>query len=206
MIVKAAIKFLLTYSDAQLITTVRGLVEGITNNANFPSPTPKLDLVTTALDAFVVAVADAANGGKELTAMKDAKRRELVSVVRQLASYVTIAADGDLTKLLSAAFPIQKPTRSKIGMLPAPEVPRLKLGPKSGQMDASTIPMVGGYVYNWRAALASAPTVYVKTAQTTGARYLFEELTPGEAYIVDVSVVGSAGMSDWSGSAELMVV
>ena len=206
MIVKAAIGFLSSYSDAQLITTVRALVEGLTNNANFPAPTPKLDIVTTALDAFVVAVADAANGGKELTSMKNAKRRELASVVRQLASYVTITSDGNLTTLLSAAFPVQKPNRSKIGVLPAPEVPHVKLGPKSGQMDASTTPLVGGYVYNWRAALASAPTVYVKVAQTTGARHLFEELTPGQTYIVQVSVVGSAGMSDWSGSAELMVV
>ena len=40
----------------------------------------------------------------------------------------------------------------------------------------------------------------------TAASYVFENLTPGQIYLVDVNVVGSAGPSDYSDAAELMVV
>ena len=66
--------------------------------------------------------------------------------------------------------------------------------------------MPNGYTYNWRVALASAPTAYVVEQQTTAASDIFEGLTPGQIYVVDVNVVGSAGPSDWSDAAQLMVV
>ena len=82
MIVKSAIGFLMTDNDAQLIVDVQSAVTGLTGNASFPTPAPALTVVTTALNAFTVALADAGNGGKELTSIKNAKRAELVSLMR----------------------------------------------------------------------------------------------------------------------------
>jgi hypothetical protein len=70
----------------------------------------------------------------------------------------------------------------------------------------ATLPVASGYTYNWRVALASASTVAVQQGQTTAARNTFANLTPGQIYLVDVNVVGSAGPSDWSDAAQLMVV
>jgi len=67
-------------------------------------------------------------------------------------------------------------------------------------------PVKGGYAYNWRVALASAPTVYVQTAQTTGGRTKFAGLTPGHVYNIEANVVGAAGVSDWSDAGSLMVI
>jgi hypothetical protein len=193
-------------SDAQLIVDVQSAIEGLTGNASFPTPAPALTVVTTALNAFTVALADAGNGGTELTSIKNAKRAELVSLMRQLGSYVTVTAGGDMTKLLSSGFPYQKPTRSTIGALPAPYTPVLKLGPHTGELDASISPIYGAYTYNWRVALASSPTTYVRTVQTTGGRILFDGLTVGQVYNVEANAVGSAGPSDWSDAAGLMVI
>jgi predicted phage tail protein len=55
-------------------------------------------------------------------------------------------------------------------------------------------------------ALASVPTVYVQTAQTTAARNTFSGLAPGQVYAVEVNAVGSAGASNWSNAADLMVI
>ncbi len=55
--------------------------------------------------------------------------------------------------------------------------------------------MDGAYAYNWRVALASAPTVYVQTTQATGARHTFVGLTGGEIYNVELNALGSAGAS-----------
>jgi hypothetical protein len=206
MVVKTQISFLNTHGDDQLIGDTQGVINGLTNNPNFATPVPALADVSTALAAFTTAVADAVNGGKEQTAAKKARRAELAALLRQLASYVTITSNGDMEKLLSSGFPYQKPTRTPVGTLPAPDAPTLRFGIKSGQLDATIAPVYGSSAYNWRLALASAPAVFVQTAQTTGGRYLFEGLTPGQTYSVQASAVGSAGPSDWSDAADLMVV
>jgi hypothetical protein len=178
----------------------------MTGNANYPDPTPALPVVQTVLDAFNVAIANAAKGGTELTAIKNAKRAELVALLRQLSVYVTGACDGDLAKLISSGFPIQKPTRTPVGPLPAPVTPVVKQGNLSGSIDASTPPMVGAYSYGWRVALASAPDTDVQTQQTSAARTTLDGLTAGLAYIVEVNAVGAAGTSDWSNAAQIIVV
>jgi hypothetical protein len=206
MIVKPAIGFLSSSSDALLLTGAQTVVNSMTKNPDYPTPTPTLATVTTAINDFTTAIADAANGGKEETAIKYAKRAELVSFLRQLASYVGVTCGGDMAKLLSSGFPTQKPTRTPIGVLGPPDAPVATPGPKKGQMEAVSAPVFGAYTYNWRVALASAPTVFVQEVQTTASRNIFSGLTPGQIYTVQLNAVGSAGPSDWSDDGETMVV
>ena len=206
MIVKAAIGFLSYDSDAVLVNKTQAVLSNVTGNPNFSTPSPSLETIQTALTAFIVALSEAANRGREEVAIKNAKRAELVSLMRQLASYITVASNGDMAKLLSSEFPHIKPTRSPIGALPTPAAPAIRLGVQSGQLSATVLPVYGAQSYNWRVALSSAPQTYVQTAQTTGGRKLFTGLTPGQTYSVQVSAVGAAGPSDWSDDAELMVI
>ena len=206
MITKPSIGFVTRDTDALLLTNTETIVTAMTNNADYPTPSPALAVVTTAANAFSVALAEAADGGREKTAIKNAKRAELVALLRQLGAYVALTCGNDLAKLLGSGFPVQKPTRTPVGVLPAPVTPVVSQGSRSGELYASSSPLNGAYTYNWRAALASAPTVHVQTAQTTGARHTFSGLTPGQLYIVDVNAVGSAGASNWSNAAELMVI
>jgi len=206
MIVKAAIGFLATASDNQLIGDVQSAITGLTDNPNFTSPKPTLAAVQTALGEFTTAVAEAVNGGRVLVAAKNAKRAELVSLMRQLASYVTVTSNGDMKTLLSSGFPYQKPVRTRVGTLPAPAAPTLRRGALSGQLDASASPVYGAGSYNWRISLASKPDEFVQTAQTMGGRHSFKGLTPGQSYNVQVNAVGSVGPSDWSVASAAMVV
>ena len=207
MVVKAAISFLREDTDADFIVNVGTALDGTgAETGTFPNPVPPINTVKTALDDFVVAKGEAVKGGKQATAVKKAKRAIVVSLMRQLANYVTDTSDGDMTKLLSSKFPTQKPTRQRVGKLTTPSTPTLKYTKISGELDASTPPITGAYTYNWRLALATAPDVYVQTAQTIGGRNLFAELTPGQNYLVQVCAVGAAGPSDWSNTAKLMVV
>ena len=127
-------------------------------------------------------------------------------MLRQLANYVSATANGDLETLISSGFPIQKTTRTPVGPLPPPYAPYLSQGPVTGSLRAVLSPVYGAFTYNWRLALASAPNVYVKTAQTTGGRVMFEGLTPGQTYFLQANALGAAGTSDWSDVATLMVV
>ena len=205
MVVKPAIGFLSSDNDAQLITDTETIIVAMTNNPAYPSPAPTLAIVTAAKNDFATAVANAANGGTTLTLIKNEKRAALVALMRELDIYVHMACKGNLADLQTSGFPTWKPTRMPVGQLPAPAAPLLSLGVRSGQLAASTPPVPNGYTYNWRVSTGTPPVITVRV-QTTAASNLFENLTPGQIYLVDVNVVGSAGPSDYSDAAQLMVV
>jgi hypothetical protein len=83
MVVKAAIGFLTLDSDDQLIGDVQSAINGLTDNPNFATPAPALAVVSTALGAFTTALAHAVNGGTQMTVAKNARRAELVSLMRR---------------------------------------------------------------------------------------------------------------------------
>ena len=206
MIVKPSISFLITDSDADLIVDCNGVITGLTGNASFATPVPGIPVVQTALDEFVAAEAAAVGGGVVLTATKNDKRADLVALMRELASYVQVTCKGDLTVLLSSGFPIQKPQRNPIGVLPAPSNLTVALGMQTGELDAAVAPVFGASIYNWRISTAAAPSVVLQSAQTTAASNSFTGLTPGVVYNVEANVVGAAGPSDWSAPVPQMAV
>ena len=206
LIVKPTVNFLSTDTDPQLITDVGGIVSALTGNPNYPNPSPTLAIVSDALKAFEVALSETSLGGILLTLTKNAKRAELVSLVRQLANYVAATCNSDLVTLLGSGFPIHKPTRNAIGHLPTPNMPVLKHGARSGDLEAKTKSVPGVFIYNWQLTLASVPEKTLRTMQTTGARITFSGLTPGQIYSVKVNAVGAAGPTDYSGPASLMVI
>jgi hypothetical protein len=58
------------------------------NVAIFPAPTVSPAVLTTAQGNFHTAIAAASEGGKSLTAAKNAKRQIVIGLLRQLAAYV----------------------------------------------------------------------------------------------------------------------
>ena len=207
MIVKTAIGFL-TRDAAPAVATQVDIILDAMNvaKASYPSPSPTLEVVGTANAALWVAINEAAGGGREKSAIKRARLAELVSLIRQLAAYVTATANGDMAKLLSSGFPIQKPNRARIGELPTPATPKVTHGMLSGQADAVTPPVYGASSYNWRASKASAPNVYQVTLQTTSSRAKLDGFIPGELYNVEVNAVGAAGVSNWSVAGQLRAI
>ena len=206
LIVKPTINFLSTETDAALSMSVKAIIQAMTGNPDYPNPLPSLETIAAACVAFVTATGEASFGGIVLTATKNAKRSELVSLVKQLASYVAVACGGDLVALLGSNFPIHKPTRDPIGRLDKPRMPRLSHGDRSGEIKAATKSVRGVFIYNWRVALASDPGTIVQTAQSTGTKTSFSGLTPGQIYLVAVNVVGAAGPTDYSDPSQLMAL
>lgn len=206
MVVKVSVSFLNDYDDAQLGVAVSAILGDMTNNPSYPTPTPSLADVTAANDAFGIALANAANGGQLEIATKNKRREELVALVRNLASYVQVACKGDLEVLISSGFPIQKPQRERIGVLPAPARVALTLGPRSGDLRTSAERIAGAAIYNWQLTTVANPTVVLQSAQTTAANVTFSGLTPGVVYRVVANVVGSAGPSSWSDPATQMAL
>ncbi len=206
MIVKPSIGFIKTDSDAEFVKAVQKILGMMTGNLSYPKAVALLLLVKAALDDFCTALAVSGDGGHTLISVKKDKRKALGALIRSLANDVEEECAGDLTVLLSSGFPIQKPQHFPIGDLPIPAAPTPTLGARSGSLDASVPPVYGAQSYNWQVALASAPNVILQTVETTAASTSFDGLTPGQAYIVQANVFGTAGTSDWSQPTSQMVV
>lgn len=164
-------------------------------NPNFTTLAAQITAAKTAYAAYLVAKADAAQGGVQNTAIRNARRVELVVLLRTLLNNMNGICQGDVEMLLSSGFPICKTTRTPIGPLSPPQAPTLRRGPNSGTMTAFSPPVYGGALYTARLALASAPDIYLQTKQGTGARFGFDGLTPGAVYNVQIMVNGAAGPS-----------
>lgn len=193
-------------SDALLINDVTVVLLGLTNNtAIYPAPSPTVATTQTALDNFSAGVAAAADGGPSATARKNNLRLVLVGMLRQLASYVGVACQGNMENLLLSGFPIQKPTRTPIGILPAPQNLAVFHGALSGSLDASVNPVFGASTYNWTCTPSTAGATPL-TGQSTAASYTFSGLTPGVSYTIACNAVGAAGPGNWSNPVSLIAV
>jgi hypothetical protein len=120
--------------DTDLIAFTRNVITLMTGHTHYPTPSPALTVITTAVNALETAVHDALDGGKIAIATRNAARAEMLSLLRQLAAYVTGNCNADLVLLLSSGFePVKAP--SPVGVLPAPENLRLSLSGISGELN-----------------------------------------------------------------------
>src|ERR1041385_8895363 len=90
--------------DTDLIAFARNVITLMTGNAQYPTPSPTLKVIGTAVDALETAVHDALDGGKIAIATRNAARAELLSLLRQLASYVSGNCNADLVLLIGSGF------------------------------------------------------------------------------------------------------
>ncbi len=206
MLVKPSTTFINKDTDPQLVLRTEGIGQAMTNNPKYATPDPTLPVLAEARTEFAEAVAAAQQGGREATANKNAKRAVLEALLRRLAIYVQGACGGDLTVLISSGFPIQKPERQPVGVLPPPSNLTVTFGPRTGELHMTATASPGAAIFNWRVSRADAPTVIVQTLQTPGGRGTVANLTPGVVYNVEANVVGAAGPSSWTEAVAHMVV
>ena len=203
MIVKPAIQWLNKDSDPVLAGNVATVLQAMAANvAIYVSPTPPLAQVQTALDNFKDALAGMLDHGQTTTMNKNDLRRVLVGLMRQLAAYVTMACGGKLENLILSGFPPHKPVRTRVGTLPQPRGLTVKHGKQLGELAARVKPVSGAVFYNYRLT-PNTPGAVSVVIQDTASFHIFSKLTAGVKYTIEVSASGTAGQSDWSGSASL---
>jgi hypothetical protein len=206
MVVKPAIAWISKDTDLQLLNDTVVVLQMMGDNTDiYVTPVPTLSDVFVAKTNFSDALGACADGGPTATTNKNNKRQVLAGLLRQLASYVQVACLGDLMNLQLSGFPIQKPSRSPIGVLPAPQNLTVAPGPLTGQLVATANPVFGAATYNWTLTPAT-PGATVVTGQSTGASFTFAGLTPGVIYAIAVNAFGSSGASNWSGPVSQMAV
>ncbi len=183
-------------SDSPLNSFAENVVEKMTNNPAFPTPTVALGQLAGAQSAFSNAINAARNGGKQNTAAKNAARVELINLLRQNAAYVQSVAGEDLVTLLSSGFEAMSTSRTRI-MLPQPVVERVE-NPQSTKLGLRLRPVPTARAYEVR--ISYGTTGWQAVGVFTYSRpILIESLTPGTTYTLQARAIGgTTGYSDWS--------
>ena len=193
-----------TVTDAKLLVLCGVIVQSMTGNPLYPSPSPSLDTLSAAYQAYSAAVTAAKDHGKAAVARRKQLRGVVVQVLRELALYVQRACGGDRVKLIASGFTPQRQRGAAAPVPSAPQFVRLAQGKLKGQLLARCNPVANALTYEWRYASTAAPTAWVQPAAVSKARLLIEGLTAGTTYTVQVRVIGSAGPSEWSEVASAM--
>jgi hypothetical protein len=106
------------YPQTQFLQKTELILQGMTGNANFPTPVPSLTVVNAAATAFAGFLN--APTSKANTVQKNQARVALTTQLVKLGSYVQATANGDMVKLLGSGFSLAK-VPQKRGVLPPPE-------------------------------------------------------------------------------------
>jgi hypothetical protein len=197
MIVKVSLGFA-KLTDPQLVTKADRIINGLTGNAAFPTPSPSVASVQTSVTAFQDALAEAADGGRTKTALKNDARETLLTKLRTLALYVQVQCDNDLATLLSSGFDATKPP-TPAGILPAPQNVTLTQGTLSGQLDLRAQPLTNAGSYEGQLTTdLNKQDGWETIGNFTAAKMTAQELTPGEKYWGRLRAIGAAGPGAWS--------
>jgi hypothetical protein len=190
--------------DTDLIAFTRNVVTLTTGNAQYPTPSPALTVITTAVNALETAVHDALDGGKIAIATRNAARAEMLSLLRQLASYVTGNCNADLVALLGSGFEAVK-APAPVGVLPAPANLRLNITGISGELFLRFDRVQNAANYSVQVA-TNPDGPWQEQDLSTSTRVTINGLTPGKVYWVRAAANGTAGQSGWGGPANAMAV
>jgi hypothetical protein len=190
----------------ELIAKARAIKAMLTNNPAFPVPWPPFVRSLDDLDAAIIRLEqsyyDALNHDVQKVALRKTAHEELKIILRNIATYVQLVANGDETLLKTSGFDLRHPQpKSKSpGPLTAPIV-TVKRGKESGTflVKASIV----AYALSYEVQITEGdPTVEEnwKEFDTVGraSRIWIHGLTRGREYSIRVRAIGANGRGPWS--------
>jgi hypothetical protein len=190
--------------DTELDNFAQAVIDAMTGNTNYPSPPVTMTDLQTALDDYRAKLSISQTGSQADTAAKNNSRQNLITVLRQTASYVQMICGEDLAKLLTSGFEAQSSNRAST-QLAKPEGLVLKNGSK-GQLVARITPVKNTNMYEGRIKPNDGdwmPSVFTGDSQ----HITFGGLTAGKNYTAEVRALGGAtGQSDWSDPSSHMAI
>lgn len=178
-----------------VIAFAQHVVQSLTNNPAFPSPSPPLPSVQADIDALAASQALVLSRAHGAAKARDGHLASVVWDLQRLRSYVQAVAnraDAELGAQLIASAGLSIKKRGVHPKQRAAAVP----GPVSGSVRL-TAPFAGKRAsYSWRYAQESG--AFSPLATTVQARTRIESLTPGRAYSFQVRALTPTGSGDWS--------
>ena len=175
-----------------LIKKAEFVMEKMTGNAAFPTPTPTLASITAAITKYADSSKQAVSGAHEAikTAQLDAKA--LRALLSNLAKYVNSASNGDLNTALTSGFEAAK-GHEPIVKLDAPENLRVMRNFKRHEISLRWKPVHGARLY--RVFMADDKGEWNALDLSSKASFTVIDLESYKEYSFMVTAIGAAGES-----------
>ncbi|MBL7952649.1 MAG: fibronectin type III domain-containing protein [Flavobacteriales bacterium] len=183
----------------QMLTRARVVRNQMKNNPLFPAPTPSMADFEAAMDDLYASVRSTYDGASRLEFhLKEKNREKVATMIKSLAAYVSIIAQGDTSIVLAAGFE-QRRSSSKINTIAQPDHPVAKSGHMPQTIEVGWDPVRGARVYKVHITKGFAndegPVTVVLTSKS---RCLIENLEPLEYYTMRIQAMGAHAESPLS--------
>jgi hypothetical protein len=178
-------------SDANLLSRAGQINIAMTGNTNFPTPTPTLAALQTALSDFEIAMAKAKTGSELEKAIKNDKREALIDLLHALGNYVLFTANGDRTVALSSGFNIAKEPTPK-PPITKPENLQVTEGPNAGELNIKFNRVIAARMYMIQYAEETGSTPLNWQSQScTKSKFTLRQLQSGKKYLIRIVALGT---------------
>jgi hypothetical protein len=185
-----------------------GLIEGLTDNADVPNPSPSVATLTAKVASIRTKRTDRQRKLDEADAIAILiveEEKSLEVLLNRLAGFCDSAVDGNAAKLTDIGFELKGPN-TPITSLTAPLNFTVTMGDRPGRLDGQCDPVRGAKNYVTEAATdPNGPWIQVYSGSRS--RFSISDLTSGQVYYLRMRVSGSlkAGISPWSDIAQKRV-
>ncbi|HEY5407045.1 MAG TPA: hypothetical protein VIJ92_08155 [Ginsengibacter sp.] len=179
----------LKFSSSALLTLATYILSRISNNPNFLTPSPTLAAFAEVISNFQNAMIAALTGDRQKIELRKQARVDLITVLIDLAEYVTFTAGGVPAVLESSGFEMYK-QREPV-YIPKPENVLVKEGLNSGELILS-VQLKGKaqcYFFQYTLDPLTENSVWESIAATTK-EYTLTGLEKGKMYWCRVAAVG----------------
>ncbi len=188
--------------DDQLSTAAGTIVQAMTGNANFVTPAPRLEEISTVLDDYRQKLESARKrNGSMSTTLKNQAKDLLAEQLRNLGAYVKITAAGDLAIIQSSGFKASA-GYGNADTPPTPNGQRLDVGDLEGELVLRFNAVKNANIYEYRFAPVPAagqePDWSANLFTANSRRNVIGKLDRAREYQVQVRAVNRHGASNWS--------
>jgi hypothetical protein len=185
-----------SWSDKRLVTEAVKVQAGMTGNADFPTPTPSMEVYSAALSDFINNVGKAGSRDINAVAAKNASRKVLIELSITLGAYVMLTANGDREKLLTTNFPTRKQAQPVV--LGKPGNFRCTNGLNPGELLLKIDTMDGVVSFNFmHTPYPIQEGAAWTTVSSSKSSCLITGLQPGTRYAFRVPALGTHGQRVW---------
>ncbi len=191
----------------QMLFKARVVRNHMKNNPLFPSPTPSMADYEAAIDELAAAVVSTYGGGTKIDFYQKQRKLERVAdMIKSLAGYVSLVAQGDRTIMMSAGFDQRRPS-APINTLAQPKGQTAKSGHRPQTIEARWKPVRGARVYKVHVTkgyqISEGPVTFVISSKS---HCRIEGLDPLEYYTVRIQAVGTHAESPLSAMTSALSV
>lgn len=170
----------------------------------FPNPEPAVVEVEAATKSLSDAIGS--ENSAAITALRAKYRDELIVVLKKLAVYVALKADGDVVMLAASGFDLRKKA-SRTGELPGMPVDfMVKHTGISGEVRGRCKPVPNASSYEVESSLSPDGPWTRGGIFTSSQKLMFTGLTRGKDYFFRVRAITAPGSGAWSDIASIMVI